>query len=37
MASNTIPTAYDPLVQLLEDAADGAHTHGAAIGLSDRI
>ena len=33
MASNTIPSAYEPLVQLLEDAADGAHTHGAAIGL----
>lgn len=33
MADNSIPTAYDPLVQLLEDAADGAHTHGAAIGL----
>ncbi len=33
MANNSIPTAYDPLVQLLEDAADGAHTHGSAIGL----
>ena len=33
MADNSIPTAYDPIVQLLEDAADGAHTHGAAIGL----
>lgn len=33
MANNSIPTAYDPLVQLLEDAADGAHTHGVAIGL----
>lgn len=31
--SNQIPSAYDPLIQLLEDAADGAHTHGAAIGL----
>ncbi len=33
MADNSIPTSYDPIVQLLEDAADGAHTHGAAIGL----
>src|ERR1700686_2435160 len=33
MADNSIPKPYDPLVQLLEDAADGAHTHGAAIGL----
>lgn len=33
MANNSIPTSYDPLVQALEDAADGAHTHGAAIGL----
>ena len=33
MANNSIPEAYDPLVQLLEDAADGAHTHGVAIGL----
>ena len=31
--SNQIPKAYEPLVQLLEDAADGAHTNGAAIGL----
>jgi hypothetical protein len=31
--SNRIPEAYDPVVQLLEDAADGAHAHGAAIGL----
>jgi hypothetical protein len=30
---NDIPRSYDPLVQLLADAADGAHTHGAAIGL----
>jgi len=28
-----IPEAYDPLVQLLADAADGAHQHGAAVGL----
>jgi hypothetical protein len=33
MADNRIPTTYPRLVQLLEDAADGAHTHGAAIGL----
>ena len=33
MADNSIPTSYDPIIQLLEDAADGAHTHGAAIGL----
>jgi hypothetical protein len=33
MADNSSPTSYDPLVQALEDAADGAHTHGAAIGL----
>lgn len=31
--SNQIPKAYEPLVQLLEDAADGAHANGAAIGL----
>ena len=30
---NITPESYDPLVQLLEDAADGAHTYGAAIGL----
>ncbi len=33
MANNSIPEAYDPLIQLLEDAADGAQTHGVAIGL----
>jgi hypothetical protein len=33
MADNSIPDSYDPLVQLLEDAADGAQTHGSAIGL----
>ena len=33
MANNTIPDAYDPVIQLLEDAADGAQTHGAALGL----
>jgi hypothetical protein len=31
--SNRIPDGYDPVVQMLEDAADGAHAHGAAIGL----
>ena len=31
--SNKIPQGYDQLVQLAEDAADGAHTHGATIGL----
>lgn len=31
--SNQIPRYYDPLVQLLEDAADGAAAHGGAIGL----
>ena len=34
MADNSAPTSYDPIVQHLEDAADGAHTHGAAIGLA---
>jgi len=33
MANNSNPTAYDPLIQALEDAADGAHTYGAAVGL----
>ncbi len=33
MANNTIPDAYDAIIQLLEDAADGAQTHGAAVGL----
>ena len=31
---NTIPDAYDAVVQLLEDAADGAQTHGPALGLT---
>ncbi|MCX7008693.1 MAG: fibronectin type III domain-containing protein [Kiritimatiellaeota bacterium] len=31
--SNKTPQGYEPLIQLAEDAADGAHTHGAAIGL----
>jgi hypothetical protein len=33
MAQNDIPRTYDPLVELLEDAADGAQAHGTAIGL----
>lgn len=33
MADNSSPKGCDPLVQALEDAADGAATHGAAIGL----
>ena len=33
MSNNSIPKAYEPIVQLLEDAADGAQTHGVAIGL----
>jgi len=30
---NAIPDAYEPVIQLLEDAADGAQVHGVAIGL----
>ena len=33
MANNSIPLAYEPVVQLLEDADDVAHTHGGAAGL----
>jgi hypothetical protein len=33
MADNSIPDGYDQLIQLLEDASDGANTYGAAIGL----
>jgi len=33
MANNSIPEGYDSVIQLLEDAADGAQTHGAAVGL----
>jgi hypothetical protein len=33
MASNEIPREYEPLVELLHDATDGATTHGAAIGV----
>lgn len=33
MASNEIPKSYDALIELMEDAADGAHTHGGAVGL----
>ena len=32
-----IPRTYDPLVQLLENAADGANKYGAAIGLKQNI
>ena len=34
MASNSIPKGYDALVSLAEDAADGAHQHGAAVALA---
>ena len=33
MSSNAIPSTYEPLIQLLTDAVDGASTHGAAAGL----
>lgn len=33
MANNSIPETFDPIVEFLEDAADGAHDHGAAIQL----
>ncbi len=33
MASNKIPERFDLIVEMLEDAADGAQTHGAAINL----
>lgn len=33
MASNAIPQSYDPLIELMEDAADGAAVHGPSIGL----
>lgn len=33
MASQKIPESYDPLVALLEDAADGARDHAASVGL----
>jgi hypothetical protein len=34
MASNKITRTYNPLVQHVEDAADGAAAHGAAIGVA---
>lgn len=34
MFGNTTPQSYDPIIQHLEDAADGAHTYGAAVGLA---
>lgn len=33
MANNTIPVSYDPVVQLLSEAVDGARGHGAEVGL----
>ena len=33
MSSNAIPSNYEPLIQLLTDAVDGASTHGVAVGL----
>src|SRR5262245_21284620 len=33
MATNKIPESFDALVELMEDAADGAATHGTAVGL----
>lgn len=33
MASNKIPERFDLVVEMLEDAADGAQAHGAAINL----
>lgn len=33
MSNNRVAQSYNPLVLHPEDAADGAHTHGAAIGL----
>lgn len=33
MATNEIPRIYTDVITLAEDAADGAETHGAAIGL----
>jgi hypothetical protein len=33
MANNSIPKAYEPLVELMVAATGGAHIHGAAIGL----
>ena len=32
-----IPEYFDPLVQLLENAADGANKYGAAIGLKQNV
>lgn len=34
MPDNSIPIAYDPVIQLLEDAADGAQAHGTALGIA---
>ena len=37
MASQQIPVSYQPLVKLLAQAADGARSHGAAVGLKQNI
>jgi hypothetical protein len=34
MLGNITPKSYDPIIQHLEDAADGAHTYGAAVRLA---
>ena len=34
MASNEIPRAYAQLIQLAENAADGAQSHGPGVGLA---
>jgi hypothetical protein len=33
MSNNEIPRPYDSVIELMEDAADGAATHGTAVGL----
>jgi hypothetical protein len=37
MLGNITPKSYDPIIQHLEDAADGAHTYGAAVGLAQLL
>ena len=37
MASNRIPVSYDPVVQHLEDAADGARDHGVEAKLKQNL
>ena len=34
MLGNLTPKSSDPIIQHLEDAADGAHTYGGAVGLA---